>query len=272
MAVVSVERMRYDFTFYLGVHQANWLWNASAKGPVFIAVHRMQRKAPFPRATVPFALDSGGYNHLLREGRWTTSAAQYVDDVWRIREETGQMRWAAIQDWVCSPDVLARTGKTVLDHQKLTIESWHELRHRAGRVQWLPVLQGVTTDDYLRHLEMYEESGTPLVLEPLVGVGSVAPRQAEDEVVDLMVALQGLGLKLHAFGIKLQGVRRLLPYLQSSDSMAWSWHARKNGGDPNGQDDAEAYRRLMIAEVAEMERHAEFVQNEGVLAMFGEEN
>lgn len=264
--------MRFDFTFYLGVHQANWLWNGEARGPLFIAVHRMKRKALFPRASVPFALDSGGYNHLLREGRWTTSPELYVEQVWRIREETEQMQWAAVQDWVCSPDVLAQTRKTVLDHQKLTIESWHELRRRAERVRWLPILQGVTTDDYLRHLEMYAESGTPLENEPLVGVGSVAPRQADDEVVDLMQILHGRGLKLHAFGIKLQGIRRLLPYLQSSDSMAWSWHARRNGGDPNGQDDAEAYRKLLLAEISVMERHFDAVENEGVLAMFGGED
>lgn len=261
--------MRFDFTFYLGVHQANWLWNGAARGPLFVAVHRMRRKTPFPRATVPFALDSGGYNHLLREGRWTTSPRQYVDEVWRIREETGQMRWAAVQDWVCSPDVLAATGRTVRDHQELTLESWHELRRLAGRVRWLPVLQGVALDDYLRHLEMYAASGTPLDREPLVGVGSVAPRQTEDEVESLVRELHGRGLRLHAFGIKLQGIRRLLPYLASSDSMAWSWHARRNGGDRNGQGDAEKYRRLVLEEVVAMERHVEFVKNEGVLGMFG---
>jgi hypothetical protein len=239
-----------DFTFYLGVHQANWLWNDEAQGPLLIAVHRMRRQSRFPQATVPFALDSGGYNHLLREGKWTTTPAQYVEQVCRIRDETGQLQWAAIQDWVCSPDVLSRTGKTVLEHQKLTIESWHDLRHRSrGLVQWLPILQGVTSDDYLRHTEMYAESGTPLEKEATVGIGAIARRQTDVSVVRLVQHLHSRGLHLHAFGIKLQCVRKMLPFLRSSDSMAWSWHARLNGGDSNGQRDAEAYRRRIAGEI-----------------------
>lgn len=257
--------MTYDFTFYLGTHQPNWLWNGGAQGPMFVAAHRMQRKSAFPQATVPFALDSGGFNHLLREGRWTVSAREYAEHAQRIMVETGKMRWAAVQDWVCAPPVLAKTGKSVLEHQQRTLESYLELSVLAPRVRWLPVLQGGSRDEYVRHVEMYQRAGVVLEELALVGVGSVAPRQTSDEVVDLLEELSSRGMSLHGFGIKLEGLRRSLPFLRSSDSMAWSFHARKNGGDRNGQPDAEAYRRLVMDEVKKAE---EYVSYEGILGFF----
>jgi hypothetical protein len=233
---------------------------------MFVAVHRMHRKSPFPPATVPFALDSGGFNHLLREGRWTVSPREYAEHAQRIMLETGKMKWAAIQDWVCAPSVLAKTGKTVLEHQQLTLESYFELKRLAPRVRWLPVLQGGLRDEYLQHVEMYQCAGVVLEDLELVGVGSVALRQTSDEVVDLLEELSSKGLSLHGFGIKLAGLRRSLPFLRSSDSMAWSFHARKNGGDPNGQPDAEAYRTMMMDEVRKAEEYADY---KGILGFFG---
>lgn len=259
--------MNYDFTFYLGTHQPNWLWNGGARGPMFVAAHRMQRKSSFPAATVPFALDSGGFNHLLREGRWTVSARAYAEHVQRIKVETGKLEWAAVQDWVCAPPVLAKTGKSVLEHQQLTLESYFELQHLAPRVRWVPALQGVSRDDYVRHVEMYQRAGVELEELELVAVGSVAPRQTSDLVVELLEELSSRGMSLHGFGIKLEGLKRSLPFLRSSDSMAWSFHARKNGGDRNGQPDAEAYRQLVLDEVRATE---EYVSYEGILGFFPE--
>jgi len=257
--------MKYDFTFYLGTHQPNWLWNGGALGPMFVAAHRMKRKSAFPASTVPFALDSGGYNHLLREGVWTTSPREYAEHAQRIMVETGKMEWAAVQDWVCAPDVLAKTGKTVLEHQQLTLENYFELQHLAPRVKWVPMLQGSSRDDYLRHVEMHEEAGVVLEELDTVGIGSVAPRQSDDMVVKLLEELHGRGINLHGFGIKLEGLRKNLPFLKSSDSMAWSWHARKNGGDRNGQPDAEKYRKMVADQVTKME---EYVAYEGILEFF----
>jgi hypothetical protein len=234
---------------------------------MFIASHRMQRKSAFPPATVPFALDSGGFNHLLREGRWTVSPREYAEHVQRIKVETGKLEWAAVQDWVCAPAVLTKTGRTVLEHQQLTIESYFELQHLAPRVHWVPALQGVSRDDYIRHVEMYQQAGVQLEELDLVAVGSVAPRQTSDLVVGLLEELSAQGMILHGFGIKIAGIRKSLPFLASSDSMAWSWEARRQGGNANGQPDAEAYRTRILNEVKKME---EYVEYEGILGFFPE--
>jgi len=259
--------MSFDFTFFLGTHQPNWLWNGLALGPMFVAAHRMKRKSAFPPSTVPFALDSGGFNHLLREGRWTTSPREYAEHAQRIMVETGKMEWAAVQDWVCAPPVLAKTGKSVLEHQQRTLESFFELQHLAPRVHWVPMLQGSSRDDYHQHVEMYQGAGVRLEELEIVGVGSVAPRQTSDLVVELLEELSSSGIKLHGFGIKLEGLRKSLPFLRSGDSMAWSWHARLNGGDRNGQPDAEQYRKMIEDEVTAME---EYVDYEGILGFFPE--
>lgn len=39
--------------------------------------------------------------------------------------------------------------------------------------------------------------------------------------------LHGLGLRLHGFGIKKQGLELCADYLTSADSMAWSFDARR---------------------------------------------
>ena len=42
----------------------------------------------------------------------------------------------------------------------------------------------------------------------------------------MVKSLSNLGLNLHGFGVKKQGIERYGKYLHSSDSMAWSLGAR----------------------------------------------
>lgn len=226
------------------------------------------RKRPFPAGRAPFALDSGAYSHLARNGRWKVSAEEYARRVRQIAEGTGTMEWAATQDWLCSPDVLEATGKSVLEHQELTVRSWLELVQLEPGVAWLPTLQGWGLDDYFRHIEMYDEAGIDLLEQPLVGVGSIARRQSDDEVIEMLGELSALGLRLHGFGVKISGLRRALPYLASSDSMAWSWEGRVREEDPrarHSQTYAEQYRRKVLEMVAETET---YVAYEGIFEHF----
>ena len=224
-----------------------------------MSAHRMRRKSAFPPATVPFAVDSDGHNHLLREGRWTTSPREYAEHAQRIKVETGKLEWAAVQDWDCTPAVLAKTGKTVLEHQQRTLESYFELQHLAPRVRWVPTLQGFSKGDYLKHVEMYRDAGADLRGLSLVAAGSVGSRQTAEDVVDLFSELSAEGMSLHAFGIRLEGLERSLPFLRSSDAVARS--AFKDYMQP----DAEAYRRLVLEEVRKAE---EYVEYDGILGFF----
>jgi hypothetical protein len=172
-------------------------------------------------------LDSGGFTELNLHGGWRVSPAAFVAEARVYAQEIGNMAHAAPQDWMCEPVVLQKTGKTVAQHQALTVANFLDLRERAPEVPWFPVLQGWEPDDYLRHVGAYERAGVALRGLPLVGVGTVCRRQHMGEAVEILRRLKGLGLRLHGFGLKMQGLVKSADALTSADSMAWSFDARR---------------------------------------------
>ena len=168
-------------------------------------------------------------------GRWTLPARQYAAEVRRWHQEIGNLQWAAIQDWMCEPFVLQKTGLTIKQHQQRTLKSYRDLLGLEPTLPWAPVLQGQRQGDYLRHLEMYDKAGFDLRKLPIVGLGSVCRRQGTAEAERIIRTLTRLGLKLHGFGVKQQGLRNTWGVLVSADSMAWSLHARKRPALPGHQ-------------------------------------
>ncbi len=214
--------------FWLGTCEPSWLRRTTS--PLFLSRRRLVRQKTFHRATCPWALDSGGFSELSLFGRWTVTAAQYVEEVRRWQEAIGSMLWAAAQDWMCEPWILDKTGGTVSEHQSRTVENYCELRRLAPELSFVPVLQGWTYDDYQRCRELYAAAGVDLAALPLVGLGSVCRRQATNMAEELIRDLSADGIRLHGFGFKLDGLRRVAGMLASSDSMAWSLAARKESG------------------------------------------
>jgi hypothetical protein len=53
-------------------------------------------------------------------------------------------------------------------------------------------------------------------------------RQATGGIEGVVQRLWTLGIQLHGFGLKLTVLARLARYLTSSDSMAWSYDARRS--------------------------------------------
>lgn len=213
--------------FYLGTHEPTWLERSSV--PLFISAVRLRArcKHKLPKARVPWALDSGGFSELSLHGKWTVSSEDYAEEVIRWAREIGMLEWAAIQDWMCEPWILEKTGLSVREHQIRTIESYGKLRRAAPEIPWVPVVQGWELADYIRHVEMYREAGYDLRELETVGVGSVCRRQGTREGAAIMRELGKLGLAIHAFGIKTQGLQMFGDRITSADSMAWSFVARK---------------------------------------------
>ncbi len=210
--------------FYLGTHMPHWL--ADSDVPLFVSRVRLVDRKSFPRAKTRWALDSGGFSQLAAEPhRWELSARDYVTQVNRFADEIGLLDWAAPQDWMCEPFMLH--GRTVIEHQRLTIANFLELRASDTRVPIIPVLQGWTVDDYMRCVDMYTAAGVDLWAEPTVGLGSVCRRQATGEAEEIVMRLHGL--RLHGFGMKTEGVHRYGGLLASADSLAWSFAGRKRG-------------------------------------------
>ena len=214
--------------FFLGVHEPAWLPRTAV--PLFVSARRLRRRKTLPKAQFAWALDSGGFTELSLHGGWTVDAMAYSTEVRRWRDRVGNLSWAAPQDWMCEPHILAKTGLTVAEHQRQTVANYLLLRQLAPDLPWVPVVQGWTVADYLRCVELYGERGVDLRTLPLVGLGSVCRRQGTEEIAEVVHALWSLGLRLHGFGVKSAGLRRCGKWLTSADSMAWSMEARR--GDP----------------------------------------
>lgn len=224
--------------FLLGAHQPGWLRVANV--PLFVSDPRLRNYRTLPRAAAPWALDSGGFTELQQHGRWTVSAVDYAARVRRYRDEIGRLDWAAPQDWMCEAIVISggRAGRmhfvgtklSVEIHQRRTVDNAIELSTIAPDLPWRRVLQGDTSDAYMRCADLYEQAGIDLTTEPLVGLGSVCRRQATSEIADIVRRLRERGItRLHGFGVKTLGLKRYGHLLNSADSLAWSEDARRIG-------------------------------------------
>jgi hypothetical protein len=218
--------------FFLGVHRPGWL--AAAGVPLFVSHRVLAGRKTYPRAAAPWALDSGGFTELSLHGEWVTPPSVYVAAVRRYQDEIGLLQWASPQDWMNEPVMLAKTGLAVAEHQRRTVDNYLELRELSGgQLPFIPVLQGWEPDEYLRCVDLYAQAGVDLHAEPVVGVGTVCRRQDTAVANAIFASLNELGLtNLHGFGVKLTGLRRYGHHLTSSDSMAWSYRARRAGNQP----------------------------------------
>lgn len=212
--------------FYLGTHELSWLRRTDV--PLFVSAVRFRRQRTIPKARGRWALDSGGFSQLQAHDRWTGSDAAYATEVRSWVDQVGSLPdFAAPRDWMCEPHMLAKTGKTVAEHQALTIESVLALRALALEIPWAPVIQGWHLDEYVSHVEQYRAAGIELRDEPVVGVGSVCRRQGTLEGARIMRRMAGIGIRVHAFGVKVDGLKLYGDQISSADSMAWSFVARR---------------------------------------------
>jgi hypothetical protein len=216
--------------FYLGTHMPNWLWKPEfADVPLFVSHRRLRkRKSPYPPALTRYAIDSGAYTELDLYGRWVETPEQYVAALRRYAAELGPFDFAAGQDYLCSPGILHRAGEvagrpvSAAEHQQATVDNYLHLVELAPDLPIVPTLQGSTHDDYLAHAELFTAAGVHLAGLPVVGVGSLVGRTPAF-VERLVTALEQRGLhRLHAFGVKRQGIALSGPMLGSADSLAWS--------------------------------------------------
>jgi hypothetical protein len=187
--------------FLLGTHQPGWL--ATSRVPLFVSDRRLKGYQVLPLARVPWALDSGAFSELALHGSWEhgPSPAQYAARIRRYQRDIGKLRWVAPQDWMCEPFIVAKTGLSVAEHQRRTVDNFCCLRKLAPELPIIPVVQGWLVADYVRCVALYQAAGVDLTSEPLVGVGSICRRQGTAEVGAILEALHGLGVtRLHGFG------------------------------------------------------------------------
>lgn len=226
--------------FYVGLHQPA---DAQHFDLACISINRLRgRRKAVDCGDV--LVDSGAFTELERHGRYRHGVEEYASEIRRLHE-AGIVRISAAvaQDYMCESWMLAKTGLSIAEHQRLTIERYDALLACALPVPVLPVLQGFAPSGYAAHCEAY---GDRLTFGMWVGVGSVCKRQGDPRaIIAVLQAIRSVrpDLRLHGFGVKRTsllhpGVRE---FLYSADSMAWSFAARKQGRNANDWREAASF-------------------------------
>lgn len=217
--------------FFTGLHQPS---DAKHFDAAFVSVNRLRnRKGPF--AVGDWIMDSGAFTEVSTHGGYRHGVAEYAAEI-RRWSTNGNMLAAVAQDWMCEPWIVARTGLTVEQHQRLTVDRYDALMAEdVAGAYILPVLQGFAPEDYAQHLAMY---GDRLRHGQWVGVGSVCKRNGDPRQVAavlLTIKRERPDLRLHGFGLKTTALADPLvrSLLETADSMAWSFAARREKRNPN---------------------------------------
>jgi hypothetical protein len=223
--------------FFVGLHQPS---DAKHFDASFLSVNRLKPRRKF--AVSDWIMDSGAFTEIARHGRYRHSVEEYAAEIARWHGN-GNLLAAVAQDYMCEAFVLEKTGCTVEQHQQMTVERYDALRVIPSPVHIMPVLQGYKPTEYVDHIRMY---GDRLRQGMWVGVGSVCKRNGNARSIEevlLSIHHERPDLKLHGFGLKTTALRsglvRLL--LATADSMAWSFHARRNGRNANDWQEAQRW-------------------------------
>lgn len=214
-------------TFFIGLDHPS---QAKYFGRCMISVNSIRdRKSYFPVGR--WIMDSGAFTEISNYGEYRHHPEEYAKQIrrWSL---CGKMLSAVTQDYMCEPFILEKTGLDIAVHQRLTISRYDAIVHLVrGASYIMPVLQGFSGDEYVKHLKDY---GSRITHGAWVGVGSVCKRNSKPaEVLSILKAIKCVrpDLMLHGFGLKKTSLRDKLicSVLYSSDSMAWSFSARKHG-------------------------------------------
>lgn len=230
--------------FFTGLHQPS---DAQHFDAAFVSVNRLrERKGPF--AVGDWIMDSGAFTEISQHGHYRHDVASYAAEIRRWKGN-GNLLAAVAQDFMCEPFILAKTGMTVQQHQAMTIERYDALVAENTGVYIMPVLQGFEPEQYVRHLINY---GPRITRGMWVGVGSVCKRNGDPRSIARVLHAIKLGrpdLRLHGFGLKTTALADPLVHslLETADSMAWSFAARKAGRNGNSWREAESWTNAITS-------------------------
>lgn len=227
------------FQFFVGLHQPS---DARHFDRCMISYNRLKtRKSDFQVGE--WMMDSGAFTEISTHGHYREGVESYAAAIVRWAS-CGRLVAAVSQDYMCEPMILRKTGLTIADHQRLTIERYDAIRGLvSSSIHVLPVLQGYLPDHYAAHVAAY---GARLWSGMWAGVGSVCKRNGSPrEMAAVLRAIKHVrpDLQLHGFGAKTTALEsaEVRGLLHSADSMAWSYAARRENRNANDWREAAAF-------------------------------
>lgn len=225
--------------FFVGLDRP---WESRHFDAAFISVNTLRKRKKAIAPGGEWIMDSGAFTTILKYGHYPDSVDVYAAEINRWKA-CPTLLAAVSQDYMCEPAMLAKTGLSVADHQRLTIERYDALVGLVDGVYVMPVLQGYASKEYLDHLRAY---GDRLAPGAWVGVGSVCKRNSDPLAIWKVLSwikAERPDLRLHGFGVKTTALRSRIisELLYSADSMAWSYAARRQGRNNHDWREAKAF-------------------------------
>ena len=191
-----------EMIFFTGIQNIS---HASKVDYSFISINRLvgvrKRKSDFVART--WIMDSGAFSQVAKCGDHSLTASEYAEQINRW-SRCGILVRAVAQDYICIDSILEKLGRTVEEHQEMTIRNYLDLIQETKdfEVPIMPVLQGYDPEEYAKHVRDY---GSLLKQNAWVGVGSICKRNSNPEsIIDVLNAILEIrpDLRLHGFGIK----------------------------------------------------------------------
>lgn len=237
-AACRAARHHQPQTVYVGIGHPNHANNSPA--PVFLSATTLMRYKsrgedwPIVQNGHGWAGDSGAFTAFVPpKGRevnpnhpWHMGAEDYGALWARLADDIIGPDFIATQDWPCEPACRAVSGKSARWHADASIENWAFLAEEFYFLPWLRPLQGWEVADYDYAERRYAKFGIDLYDGHLVGLGSICRRGSDKDIAELVERYTGRGMRLHGFGVSIDGLRRIGHLLASTDSQAWSKTAR----------------------------------------------
>lgn len=211
-----------------GIWPLNWLLSA---GRYWSSGFRRDKDFEVARSLGGLLfLDSGAQQFYARfKDRYPYTPAQYLEFAVNVGADL-------IATLDLPLDILVPRGMPIREGIKKTVELGVEvvsLAERLGVVERVvPVLQGFDDpSQWLESLDLYREHGVTPQRFRLWGVGSIcmmrSPKAVERVLTAVRRALGDAGM--HVFGISMNALRRVFPLIDSYDSSAWIYWAKKDG-------------------------------------------
>lgn len=215
-----------------------------------LSTNRIKSRKKEIRNKGKWMLDSGAFTQILQHGKFVISEDKYVEII--KRHEDKNLVCAVTQDYMCEPFILEKTGKTVREHIRMTVQRYFnilkKMRKAGCKTMLLPVLQGIEAQDYIECLDLYEDGwrklqnlygmlyrfgGDAFTLPNRIGFGSMCKRNGNPGEVEAIIDQMHHRLTkfhIHLFGFKTTGLNfkwDIASRIHSADSFAYSMRDRK---------------------------------------------
>lgn len=177
----------------------------------------MNRRKPMPSPRGGFMLDSGGFQFIRQLGKYPLSPEEYLKKVAFLQPDI-----FVIQDWMCEPLQVMRTGLSIKEHIRRTVENYlyiSELTSPDIKSYCLPVIQGWELNDYFDCIDLYGDYG---LIVDYMAVGSICRRGKEIEIKNIIENIHAAipWVSLHGLGVKKQVLYACRESLHSCDTAA----------------------------------------------------